>query len=145
MFVRDLSAQTLGRFKLVDETSSVQAAAAALANPGLGLVVVRSAGEQACGVVSKSDLVRHMARGGDVTWPVTAVMTRAVVTATPTDDLHEAWHQMVRRRLQNLPVIGPNREPIGTLDIRDALAAILKHEETQEQALINYIAGYGYS
>ena len=144
MFVRDLSAQTVDRFKTIDETSTVQAAADALANPRLGLVVVQNADRRAGGVVSKSDLVRHLARALSVTLPVTAVMTRTVITVSPADDLHETWQYMVRQRLQNLPVIGPDRRPIGTLDIRDALAAILQQEESQEQALINYIAGNGY-
>jgi len=144
MLVRDLHEQTSGRFRILDEESTVQAAADALAAPRLGLVVVRDASRHTSGVVTKSDLVRHLARARAVTLPVTTVMTRTVITASPADDLQATWEQMVRRGLQNLPVIGPDRRPIGTLDIRDALAAILRQEESQEQALINYIAGYGY-
>jgi CBS domain-containing protein len=145
MFVRDLAEQILGRFRLIDEASTVQVAADALANPRLGLVVVQDAEQRASGVVSKSDLVRHLARAESVALPVTAVMTRTVITVSPADDLHATWQYMVRQRLQNLPVVGPDRRPVGTLDIRDALAAILEQEESQEQALINYIAGYGYN
>lgn len=144
MFVRDLHEQTSGRFRILDEESTVQAAADALVAPRLGLVVVRDARRQTSGVVTKSDLVRHLARAKAATLPVTTVMTRTVITASPADDLQATWKQMVRRGLQNLPVIGPDCRPIGTLDIRDALAAILRQEESQEQALINYIAGYGY-
>jgi CBS domain-containing protein len=144
MFVRDLTEQTRSRFKALDETSSVRVAADALASPRLGLVIVCSADERASGVISKSDLVRHLAVAGHVDLPVTKVMTRTVITASPADDLHETWQYMVRQRLQNLPVVGPDGRPVGTLDIRDALSAILAIEEKQEEALINYIAGNGY-
>lgn len=144
MFVRDLTEQTRSRFKALDETRSVRVAADALANPRLGLVVVCSTDERASGVISKSDLVRHLAVAGHVGLPVTKVMTRTVITASPADDLRETWQYMVRQRLQNLPVVGPDGRPVGTLDIRDALSAILAIEEKQEEALINYIAGNGY-
>jgi CBS domain-containing protein len=143
MFVRDLTEQIRTRFKALGETSSVRMAADALADPRLGLVIVCGADERARGVVSKSDLVRHLALAGHVELPVTAVMTRTVITASPADDLHETWRYMVDRRLQNLPVVGPDDRPVGTLDIRDALSAILALEESQEAALINYIAGNG--
>jgi hypothetical protein len=51
---------------------------------------------------------------------------------------------MVRRKLQNLPLLAPNRRPVGTLDIRDALQAMVEFEQEQETQLINYIAGVGY-
>lgn len=144
MFVRDLAEQTRARFKALDESSSVRAAAEALATPRLGLVIVQGPDGRTSGVVSKSDLVRHLSRAGAVELPITVVMTRAVITISPADDLHETWQYMVRRRLQNLPVIGSDHKPVGTLDIRDALAAILSMEEDQEEALISYIAGSGY-
>lgn len=144
MFVRDIGEQLRARFKALDEMSPIRAAADALANPLLGLVIVRGPDERACGVVSKSDLVRHLAQAGQVELPVAEVMTRTVLTASPADDLRETWQYMVRQRLQNLPVVGSDRKPVGTLDVRDALSAILKLEENQEQALINYIAGNGY-
>jgi CBS domain-containing protein len=94
--------------------------------------------------VSKSDLVRYLARRGDVEAPVSGIMTTSVIAASPADDLRGTWELMTRRRLQNLPLLAPGRHPIGTLDIRDALKAILEAEEAQETQLINYIAGYGY-
>jgi signal-transduction protein with cAMP-binding, CBS, and nucleotidyltransferase domain len=144
MFVRDLAEQTRARFRALEETSAVRLAADALANTHLGLIVICGSDELASGVVSKSDLVRHLAQGRHVDLPVSEVMTRTVITASPADDLHETWQYMVRQRLQNLPVVGSDRRPVGTLDIRDALSAILKIEERQEEALINYIAGNGY-
>lgn len=144
MLISALSGMTRARLRIVGEGTPVRAAADAFGDPQLGLIVVAGDDEAARGVVSKSDLVRHLAAAGHVETPVEAVMTRRVVFASPTDDLHATWQLMVRRQLQNLPLIGAGRRPVGILDIRDALEAILHQEERQEDQLINYIAGSGY-
>jgi CBS domain-containing protein len=51
---------------------------------------------------------------------------------------------MVDRRLQNVPVLNDEARPVGVLDIRDALRAMLAAEEYQEQQLVNYVSGIGY-
>lgn len=144
MLISALSDVTRARFKALKEQSSVQMAADAFSDPGLGLIVICGASGRASGVISKSDLVRHLARAGRVDIPVFEVMTRSVVCASSDDDLHGTWQMMIRRRLQNLPLVDADRKPVGTLDIRDALEAILRAEERQEEQLINYIAGNGY-
>lgn len=136
--------ETAARLKVVSERSSIRAAADAFSDTRFGLVVVCDDAHAATGVVSKSDLVRHLAQAGRIDVPVTTVMTRAVASASPGADLRAAWQCMVARRLQNLPLLGADRRPVGTLDIRDALQAILRIEEDQESQLINYIAGNGY-
>ena len=144
MLVRDLSVQLLNRFGTLGEMDTVLTVADMLTNSRLGLVIICGPDERASGVVSKSDLVRHLARAGHANLPVTEVMTRKVVTTSPAANLHETWQYMVRQGLQNLPVVESDGKPLGTLDIRDALSAILKHEEQQEEELISYIAGNGY-
>lgn len=71
-------------------------------------------------------------------------MTRSIVSAAQGDDLRATRELMVTRRLQNLPLLDHDHRPVGTLDIRDALQAVLQLEEQQEEQLINYIAGIGY-
>ena len=51
---------------------------------------------------------------------------------------------MTARRLQNVPVLGVDREPLGVLDIRDAMQKLLELEQYQERALVEYISGIGY-
>ena len=51
---------------------------------------------------------------------------------------------MAAERLQNVPVLGLDRKPLGILDIRDALKALFEQEEFEEHMLANYIAGIGY-
>ena len=43
-----------------------------------------------------------------------------------------------------MPVLSADLKPLGVLDVRDALKALLAQEEYQERLLANYIAGIGY-
>jgi CBS domain-containing protein len=108
------------------------------------MLVVCNEGGPVVGVVSKSDLVRHMARDGAALAGIAAVMTRDVVTCSLRDDLQVAWTRMVDRGVQNLPVLNDEARPVGVLDIRDALRALLEQEGQEERQLINYVAGIGY-
>jgi CBS domain-containing protein len=144
MFVSDLTQETRARFRTLDEKRSVRDAASAFADKQVGLLVVCGTSGETSGVVSKSDLVRHLAGSGNTEAPIAEVMSRAVVFASPHSDLRQTWQLMAQRRLQNLPLLGASGRPVGTLDIRDALEAILSNEERQESELINYIAGNGY-
>jgi CBS domain-containing protein len=144
MLVSDVMVTALARFRTFDEHRSVRDAAEAFSDTQVGLLVVRGSTGEASGVVSKSDLVRHLARSGGVDVPLVEVMSQSVVSTSPGADLRQTWQFMAQRRLQNLPLLDADRNPIGMLDIRDALEAILKNEERQENDLINYIAGNGY-
>ena len=96
------------------------------------------------GVVSKSDLVRHLAAAGSTKAPISVVMTKIVATATTSADLQATWQFMMLRRLQNLPILTVEHRPIGTLDVRDAFQALLTAERRQEEQLVHYISGVGY-
>jgi CBS domain-containing protein len=96
------------------------------------------------GVISKSDLVRHLTLEETAGAPVASQMSRDIVSCRSEDDLHATWQIMAARGLQNIPVLGPDSKPLGVLDIRDALKTLFEQEEYQEQLLSNYVAGVGY-
>ncbi len=143
MFVKELKQEAAARLKVVAAAASVQSAALALSDHGIGLLVVCSEG-RAIGVVSKSDLIRHIAAGGRADTLVAPVMSAPIVACTPEDELYWTWETMSVRGLQNMPVVGSGGEPLGVLDIRDALGALLDEERYQERLLANYISGVGY-
>jgi CBS domain-containing protein len=134
----------LARSRILDEHRSVRDAAEAFSDAQIGLLIIRGGKGETKGVVSKSDLVRHLARSGRIDAPLVEVMSQPVVSASTKADLRQTWQFMVQRRLQSLPLLDADRKPIGLLDIRDALEAMLRNEERQEVELINYIAGNGY-
>lgn len=144
MLVSDVTTETRARFRSFGGRLSVRDAAEAFSDRGIGLLVIRGDNGEAAGVVSKSDLVRHLARSGRFDAPLMEVMSRPVVFTSSGADLRQTWQFMVHRRLQNLPLLDDGRKPVGMLNIRDALEAILRNEERREDELINYITGIGY-
>ena len=124
--------------------AEISAAALCLSRAGIGLILVCRESGEAGGVLTKSDLVRHLTRAGAADEPVAPLMSRPIVSCRPNDDVYSVWQIMTARKLQNVPVLGVDLKPLGVLDIRDAMAALLEQEQFEEHMLVDYITGIGY-
>ena len=144
MRVDRLNSTISERLMVIHVDATPRAAALSLVRPGIGLVVVCHESGEAAGVLSKSDLIRHLAVSGSSPTTVASLMSRPVVSCGLDDDLHSVWATMAAQGLQNLPVLGADGRPLGILDIRDAMKALFEQEEFQERLLTSYIAGIGY-
>lgn len=144
MRIEQLSSMTSLRLVTIDIDATLRAAALSLSNPGTGLVVVCHGNGGAAGVLSKSDLVRHLANSGATQTTAATLMSQPIVYCTPDDDVHSVWQTMAAHGLQNVPVLAVDRKPLGILDVRDAMKALFEQEEFEERLLTNYIAGIGY-
>jgi CBS domain-containing protein len=144
MLIETLERMISGRLAVIGAGATVRAAALALDRRDIGLLIVCSETGKAAGVVSKSDLVRHLAHFGSSDATAAMLMSRQVVSCGPNDDVHTVWQTMAAQALQNIPVLSGDGQPLGILDIRDAMKALFEQEELQEQLLANYIAGVGY-
>lgn len=144
MIVEDLRSTISPSLAAIGTTATVRTAANALSELDVGMLVVCNDGGPIVGIISKSDLVRHLAHDGDAGAALTSVMTRNVVTCSMRDQLQIVWKRMVDRRLQHVLVLNDEAKPIGVLDIRDALGALLREEQTEEAPLVNYVSGIGY-
>ena len=134
----------VARLAVISMDATLKAAAAALSKPHVGLVIVCDGNGAVAGVISKSDLIRHLAFEGAADASVDTRMSRDVICCRPEDDLLDTWKIMSARRLQNIPVLNDGSEPLGILDVRDALKALFEQEEYEEHLMSNYIAGVGY-
>ncbi|MFA1626455.1 cyclic nucleotide-binding/CBS domain-containing protein [Rhizobium mongolense] len=144
MRIERLYPMTVARLKVIDFNATLQAAALSLSSPGIGLAVVSGENGKATGVLSKSDLVRHLTYREPAEVSVETLMSRNIISCDPNEELHAAWEIMVARRLQNMPVLGAGSKPLGVLDIRDVMKVLFEQEQLQEHMLANYIAGIGY-
>ncbi|AVA19834.1 CBS domain-containing protein [Rhizobium sp. CNPSo 3464] len=143
MRIERLNTMTSARLMVIDINATLETAALSLSNPGIGLAVVSGENGKATGVLSKSDLIRHlMDREPDAS--VVTLMSRNIVSCDPDDELLAAWQIMVAQRLQNMPVLGADSKPLGVLDIRDAMKVLFEQEQLQEHMLADYITGLGY-
>jgi CBS domain-containing protein len=144
MRIETLRPVTAARLVVITTDTLLRSAAIALSNPRIGLLVVCDESRRATGVVSKSDIVRHLTDVGLTEAPVANLMSRNVISCRLEDDVYATWQRMGTQGLQNMPVLGADSQPLGVLDIRDALKILLEQEEYQERLLTNYVAGIGY-
>jgi CBS domain-containing protein len=135
---------TSARLAVVGIEGTLRTAAFVLSDRNIGLLVVCDENRRTAGVVSKSDIVRHLRDVGITDAPVSNLMSRNIASCCPEDDLYAAWQRMAAQGLQNMPVLSAAATPLGVLDIRDALKALLEQEKYQERLLENYVAGVGY-
>lgn len=105
--------------------------AAKLLRPGTEIVVVCYLAGQVAGVITKSDVVAQIGhcQGASCLMMASGVMTREVVTCCPTDWLSNAWCAIKRYRLRNMPIVDNDKNPLGILNARDALQALLSEVE----------------
>jgi len=144
MRIEQLSSTTSARLTVIDTGATLKAAALSLSNPGTGLLIVCSENAKAVGVLSKSDIIRHLAHRDPAAASVAALMSRNIIACNPEDEVYAVWQKMATQRLQNVPILDADATPLGILDIRDAMKALFEQEQFQERMLSNYIAGLGY-
>ena len=137
-----------GRQRLITirDDAPLMDAAKLLREPDADLVVVCNADERMVGVVSKTDVVRQLSqsRESENATAASTVMTRSVVSFRPDDLLHDMWTTMKHRRLKNVPILDPDSRPIGVLNARDVLEALLEEVEHEEMLLRDYVMSIGH-
>ena len=97
MRIDSLHPVTSAHLMVIDVDAALRRAAHLLAKPSVGLVVVCHGSGEAAGVLSKSDLVRHLANSGSAEAPVATLMSRSIVSCGPDDDVHSVWQTMVAK------------------------------------------------
>ena len=120
--------------------------AAQLLGGSLDLVVVCGPDGLLKGVITKTDIVRQIGQchGSSCETAISSVMTRDVAICRPADWLHDVWSIMKERRLKNIPVADAESRPIGVLNARDALEALMLEVEQEETLLRDYVMCVGY-
>jgi len=121
-------------------------AAKLLREPDADLVVVCNADQRMVGVISKTDIVRQISqwRESELAAPASTVMTRTVVSFRPDDLLQDVWTAMKHRSLKNVPIMDQDSRPIGVLNARDVLEALLEEVEQEEMLLRDYVMRIGH-
>jgi predicted transcriptional regulator len=72
------------------------------------------------------------------------VMTRDVIVCGLDDLLQNVWSKMKKRGLKNIPINDQDSRPVGVLNARDALQALLEEVENEESLLRDYVMGIGF-
>jgi predicted transcriptional regulator len=109
------------------------------------LVVCHDDGLMA-GVLTKSDIVNQVARHCGVVDKIgiASVMTEAVTSCRGEDSLHDVLAIMKTKGFVHVPIVDQTSRPLGVVNARDALQALLHEIKDEELVLRAYIMGIGY-
>ena len=124
----------------IDPTKSLAAAAKLLAEHAIGALVVTGPDRRIVGIVSERDIVQELAAHGAAALelPLTDVMTRRVMTCSPSDTISSVMERMTQGKFRHLPVIEQGRLA-GIVSIGDVVKHRLQEMEQEQSALRDYI------
>ncbi|QLY28414.1 CBS domain-containing protein [Nocardia huaxiensis] len=108
----------------------------------VGAVIVSPDNTLIAGIVSERDIVRRLhTEGADLLdRPVSAIMTAAVHTCSPSDQVATLNHTMTEHRIRHLPVLD-NGRMIGIVSIGDVVKSQISELETEREHLVRYLHG----
>jgi CBS domain-containing protein len=126
----------------ISPDESVADAAQLLHQRQVGSMVVLAADGAVAGIVSERDLVRQLAQEGAaaLTRPVSAVMTREVIFASPDETVDDLLARMTDRRVRHLPVTSGDGRLLGLVSIGDLVKRKIAETEAEAAELKAYIA-----
>lgn len=144
--VASLSATTCARLATVSWQALLLEAAQRLSETHIGLVVVCEAGGGMSGVIGKSDIVRQIGHcaGSACHTLASDLMTKDVISCQPTDLLSDVLALMHKHGLVHVPVLDPAGCPVGVVNARDALRAMVAEGQYEQALLFDYVMGVGY-
>jgi CBS domain-containing protein len=121
-------------------TATVGEAVTALADHGIGALVVSGDGKKIAGIVSERDVVRALAedREGLLSRPVSEIMSSEVSTCSPGDDTDMLMAAMTKGRFRHVPVVR-NGELAGLVSIGDIVKSRIGELEKDRKELVDYI------
>src|SRR6185312_12024026 len=119
--------------------AKLSAAVKILGERKIGAVLVMSQGRIE-GILSERDIVRVLGERGAtvVDEPVSAVMTRKVVSCRESDTVSSLMEMMTLGKFRHLPVIEDGRV-VGLISIGDVVKRRVQEYEAEQEALRDYI------
>lgn len=122
-------------------SESIAILARRLQQERLGAMVVSRDGCSVDGIISERDVAYALAlhRGQLHTLPVSALMTKNVVTCGPQDSLAEVSKVMAQRHIRHVPVVDGDRL-VGVIGMRDVFMHRLDEMQHVTQLLRSYIS-----
>jgi CBS domain-containing protein len=146
LLVSSIEAVSRSRLLTVGADALLVQVAALLSSPQISLVVVCDAAGSPMGAITETVLVRRLGLGlGDFfTTTAAVVMTDDFTSCAPDDLLSDVLAMMHSRGLIHSLIIGPARQPLGVVNARDGLRALLAAGNQEASLLRNYVMGVGY-
>ena len=139
MYVSEVLKRKGSRVEKARPDMPVGDAIQALRSKGIGALVVCDLKAKVIGILSERDIVLALAEYGAaaLTMPVRELMTEAVVSCSPEDDIKHAMELMTVRRFRHLPVMVEG-DLVGIVSIGDGVKARLDEQALEVNVLRDY-------
>ncbi len=123
--------------------ASVADAANMLSTRRIGSIVVSSDNKIALGILSERDIVREIGKrgAGCLSETVDSMMTKKLVTCTPSDRADSILSKMTEGRFRHMPVLDGD-EMVGLVTLGDVVKARLSELAMEKDALQGMIMGH---
>lgn len=146
MLVNQLLNEARKRLTTIGVEALLIDAARALSDLPGELVVVCDSHGKVAGVIAKADIVRQITHceGAACRMVAASAMTREVVSCRSDEPLSSVWSKMKQHGLRHIPVIDERFRPIGVINARDALQALLGSAASEVELLRDYVMSVGY-
>jgi CBS domain-containing protein len=124
------SEDTLGRVMsspvtTMDAKGTLGVAAQLMIQQDIGSVVVIE-GKNPIGIITERDITKQVIKGNDVLKkPIKQVMSKPLVTATPTMPVQDAFELMLKNRIRRLPILEGN-DMKGIVTTQDIMRWVLR-------------------
>jgi CBS domain-containing protein len=124
----------------IEPAATLETAVRMLAERGIGALLVLGPDRRLVGILSERDIVRVLAEQGSgvLAQPLSQVMTRKVVTCSPSDTVDVLMERMTTGKFRHVPVV-EQEMVIGIISIGDVVKHRLKEIEQESAALREYI------
>ena len=122
--------------------TTVSETAQLLSEKRIGAVVVVD-GDTPLGIFSERDIVRELGRRGEACLKdkVDDLMTRAMVSSTPSESADQVLSKMTEGRFRHMPVMEADKM-VGLISIGDVVKARLSELSMEKDALEGMIKGF---
>ena len=124
----------------IEPTATLETAVRTLAENKIGALLVLGPDRRVIGILSERDIVRVLAQHGAsvLAQPLSQVMTRKVVTCSPSEIIGVIMERMTAGKFRHVPVIEQD-QIVGIVSIGDVVKYRLQEMEHESNALRDYI------
>ena len=140
MTVKSILSAKGGDVISIEPTVTLETAVKTLAKHRIGALLVLGPDRRVVGILSERDIVRALAEHGAavLTQPLSQVMTRKVVTCSPSETIGVIMERMTAGKFRHVPVIEQD-QVVGVVSIGDVVKYRLQEMEHESAALRDYI------
>jgi CBS domain-containing protein len=140
MTVKSILSAKGGSVISIDPTATLETAVRTLAEHRIGALLVLGPDRRVIGILSERDIVRTLAELGAaaLAQPLAQVMTRKVVTCSPSETISVIMERMTAGKFRHVPVLEQD-QVVGIVSIGDVVKYRLHEMEHESAALRDYI------